>query len=67
MIQEAIQLKAEIRDNKIGYRKAMGQKDRAVVLCYANYVASKLENRWNKYNQSDDDDDLSDLTISLVK
>jgi len=64
MIQEAIQLKAEIRDNKIKLSEPRsGTKDRAVVLSYANYVASKIENQWNKYGQDEDDTDIDDIQL----
>ena len=55
MIQEAIQLKAEIRDNRIKLSEGRSQtKDRAVVLAYANFIASKIENQWSRYSQVED-------------
>ena len=41
----------------------MGTKDRAVFLSYGNYIASKLE---NKYNQSMQEDDVDIDDIQLV-
>lgn len=63
MIQEAIQLKAEIRNNKIRMVEGRSQtKDRIVVLAYGNYIASKIENQWSKYGQ-EEDEDIEDIQL----
>jgi len=49
LIQEAVGLNAEIRENKVRlYETGSATKDLAVVLSYLNYIADKLENEWNK-------------------
>ena len=56
MIQEAINLKTEFKNDKIKLvEPRSGTKDRAVVLSYGNYIASLIENEWNKQNQVEDD------------
>jgi adenine-specific DNA methylase len=64
MIQEAVNLSAEFKDGRVKLKEPrMGTKDRAVCLSYGNYIASKLE---NKYNQSMQEDDLDIDDIQLV-
>lgn len=64
MIQEAINLKTEFRNDKIKLvEPRSGTKDRAVVLSYGNYIASLIENEWNKQAFSDDYIDLDDLQL----
>lgn len=63
LIQEAVALNAEIRDNRIRlYENRNNTKDLVVVLAYLNYIADKLENEWNKYfyreNNSEDYGDI---------
>lgn len=56
LIQEAINLKTEFRNDKIKLvEPRSGTKDRAVVLAYGNYIASLIENEWNKQAQVEDD------------
>lgn len=64
MIQEAVNLSAEFKDGRVKLKESrMGTKDRAVCLSYGNYIASKLE---NKYNQSMQEDDVDIDDIQLV-
>lgn len=57
LIQEAVNLKAEFRNDKIKLiEPRSGTKDRAVVLSYGNYIADLIENEWNKQAQTDDFD-----------
>ena len=52
LIQEAVNLKTEIRMDKVHLSEPRtGTKDRAVVLAYGNYVASLIENQWKKQMQ----------------
>lgn len=52
MIQEAINLKTDIRNDKIKLvEPRSGTKDRVVILAYGNYIASLIENEWNKQEQ----------------
>ena len=64
MIQEAVNLSAEFKDGRVRLKEPrMGTKDRVICLSYGNYIASKLE---NKYNQSMQEDDLDIDDIQLV-
>ena len=64
MIQEAVNLSAEFKDGRVKLKEPrMGTKDRAICLSYGNYIASKLE---NKYNQSMQEDDVDIDDIQLV-
>lgn len=64
LIQEAVNLKAEFKNDKIKLIEPRSStKDRAVVLAYGNYIANLIENEWNKQNQKVDFD-IS--TIQLV-
>lgn len=57
LIQEAVNLKAEFRNDKIKLvEPRSGTKDRAVVLSYGNYIADLIENEWNKQNQKQEFD-----------
>lgn len=57
LVQEAINLKAEFKNDKIKLvEPRSGTKDRAVVLSYGNYIADLIENEWNKQNQKQDID-----------
>lgn len=57
LIQEAVSLKAEFKNDKIKLiEQRSGYKDRAVVLSYGNYIADLIENEWNKQAQTDDFD-----------
>lgn len=57
LVQEAINLKAEFKNDKIKLvEPRSGTKDRAVVLSYGNYIADLIENEWNKQNQKQDFD-----------
>lgn len=63
MIQEAVNLSAEFKDGRVKLKEPRSfTKDRAVCLSYGNYIASKLE---NKYNQSlvIDDFDIDDIQL----
>lgn len=57
LIQEAVNLKAEFKNDKIKLvEPRSGTKDRAVVLSYVNYIADLIENEWNKQNQKQEFD-----------
>lgn len=57
LIREAINLKAEFRNDKVKLiEPRSGTKDRAVVLSYGNYIASLIENEWNKQAQTEEFD-----------
>lgn len=57
LIQEAMNLKAEFRNDKIKLiEPRSGTKDRAVVLSYVNYIADLIENEWNKQAQAEEID-----------
>ena len=57
LIQEAVNLKAEFRNDKIKLvEPRSGTKDRAVVLSYGNYIADLIENEWNKQAQIEEID-----------
>ena len=62
LIQEAVNLKAEFKNDKIKLvEPRSGTKDRAVVLSYVNYIADLIENEWNKQNQ------VQELDISQIQ
>lgn len=64
LIKECINLKTEYRSNGVRLSEPRsGYKDRAVCLNYGNYIASKLENRMNRYLQNDDDTDIDDIQL----
>ena len=53
MIQEAVNLKAEFKNDKVKLTEPRsGTKDRIIVLGYGNYIASLIENEWNIQNQA---------------
>lgn len=57
LIREAINLKAEFKNDKVKLiEPRSGTKDRAVVLSYGNYIASLIENEWNKQAQIEEID-----------
>lgn len=57
LIQEAVNLKAEFKMDKVKLiEPRSGTKDRIVVLSYGNYIASLIENEWNKQLQATNDD-----------
>ncbi len=63
MIQEAINLKAELRNDNIKLvEPKSGTKDRVVCLSYINYIASLIETEWNKQSQ-DEDFDIDDIQL----
>ena len=63
LIQEAINLKTEFRNDKIKLvEPRSGTKDRAIVLSYGNYIASLIENEWNKQAQTEEID-LSQIQL----
>lgn len=66
LIQEAVGLNCEIRDNKIRlYETGSMTKDLIVVLSYLNYIADKLENERNKYLYGQEEENEYD-NIQLV-
>lgn len=49
LVNEAVNLKAEIKDGCVKLSEPKnGFKDRAVCLSYGNYIASKIENIWQR-------------------
>ena len=57
LIQEAVNLKTEIRGNNFKLSEPRnGTKDRAVILSYVNYVMSLFENQWAKLSQQEECD-----------
>ena len=64
LITEAVNLSAEFKDGRVRLKEPRsGTKDRAVVLSYGNYIASKIE---NKYNQNMAEDDIDYENVQLV-
>ena len=64
LIQEAVGLNCEMRDNKIKLTETgSNTKDLIVLLSYLNYVADKLENERNKYLYGQDDEDYEDIQL----
>lgn len=64
LITEAVNLSAEFKDGRVKLKEPRsGTKDRAVVLSYGNYIASKIE---NKYNQNMAEDDIDYENVQLV-
>lgn len=58
LITEAVNLKAQIKNDNIHLSEPRsGTKDRVIVLSYGNYIASLIENEWNKQNHNVDGDD----------
>lgn len=63
LVQEAVNLKAEFRNDRIKLTEPRsGTKDRVVVLSYGNYIADLIENEWNKQNQTQEYD-ISDIQL----
>lgn len=57
LVQEAVNLKAEFKNDKVKLVEPRSStKDRVVVLSYGNYIADLIENEWNKQNQKQDID-----------
>lgn len=55
LIQEAVNLKTEYRNDKIKLIEPRnGTKDRIVILSYVNYIMTLIENEWLKQQQNDD-------------
>ena len=54
LIQEAVNLKTEYRNDKIRLvEPRTGTKDRIVILSYINYIMTLIENEWLKQQQED--------------
>lgn len=64
LVQEAVALKKEIKNgNIILSENSRGAfKDRIVCLSYGNYIASKIENEWNK-NEQEEEFDTSSIQL----
>ena len=63
LIQEAVNLTAEYRNGFIKLSEPRtGWKDRIVVLSYCNYVAEKIENKFNR-DQQEDEYDVEDIQL----
>lgn len=57
MIQEAVNLRAEFKGNYIRLSEPpSGTKDRIVIVSYANYILSLIENDWARQSQQKDFD-----------
>lgn len=57
LIKEAVNLRAEFKQDKVRLTEPVnGTKDRIVALSYGNYIASLIENEWNKQLQATNDD-----------
>ena len=57
VVQECVNLSAEYKNGLVHLKEPRsGFKDRAVCLAYGNYVAEKIENKYNKANQKQDCD-----------
>lgn len=55
LVKEAVSLSTEIKNNYIALKEPRtGTKDRIVVLCYANFIAERIENQWNRYSVSNE-------------
>ena len=65
LIQEAVGLNCEIRENKIKLSESgSNTKDLIVLLSYLSYIADKLENERNKYlYDADSDNDYADIQL----
>lgn len=64
LIQEAVKLNIEIKQDKIVLKEDRNKtKDRVVVLSYVNYIFDKIENAWNKQLQEKDDFDIDNLEL----
>ena len=57
LIQEAVNLKTEYRNDKIKLTEPRnGTKDRIVILSYVNYIMTLIENEWLKQQQNSSSD-----------
>ena len=57
VIQECVNLSAEYKNGLVRLSEPRsGYKDRAVCLAYGNYIAEKIENKYNKQNQKQEFD-----------
>lgn len=66
LIQEAVGLTSEIRDNRIRLHEVgTNTKDLIVLLSYLSYIADKLENEYNKYFYEEEHTDDNEL-LQLV-
>lgn len=66
LIQEAVGLNSEIRENRIRlHESGTNTKDLIVVLSYLNYIADKLENEYNKYFFNEENSDNEEI-VQLV-
>ena len=63
LIKEAIELKAEFKNDRIKLvENRSGTKDKIVCLAYGNYIASRIENIWMQSMQ-EDDFDIDDIDL----
>lgn len=63
LITEAVNLSAEFKDGRVKLKEPRsGTKDRAVVLSYGNYIASKIENKYNQ-NMATEEIDYNNLQL----
>ena len=63
LIQEAVNLKTELRNDKIKLTEPRsGTKDRIVILSYANYILSLIEQEWLKQEQ-EEEFDINDIKL----
>lgn len=63
LVQEAVNLKAEFKNDKVKLTEPRsGTKDRAVILSYANYIMSRIENSWLQ-QQEEEEIDWDDIQL----
>lgn len=63
LIHEAINLQTEIKLDKVRLTEIPGKtKDRIIVLAYGNYIASLIENEWNK-QQNTEEENFDDVQL----
>ena len=63
VIHECVNLSAEYRNGLVRLSEPRSSyKDRAVCLAYGNYIAEKLDNKYNRQNQSQDFD-ISEIQL----
>ena len=63
LITEAVNLSAEFRDGRVRLKEGRSAtKDRAVCLSYGNYIASRIENKYNQH-ASEEEVDIDDIQL----
>ena len=63
LITEAVNLSAEFKEGRVRLKEPRsGTKDRVVCLSYGNYIASKLENKYNQ-SMSEEEEDIENIQL----